>query len=156
MSLISQKSLSMDNKHFDQLVKAVRQMNRHMSGQVVPGAKTTKSFGARCARDPRSRKDQPVSIRQAHWRESAHTAELGAAPYAALRSGTCAAKDCCIGPKVGNRGAECLIAPSAVLATYRVRLGFHDPGFPFTVYRSPFTAVTVHHLPFAVHWRVDR
>ena len=31
----------MDKKHFDQLVKAVRQMNRHMAGKVVRGAKTT-------------------------------------------------------------------------------------------------------------------
>ena len=31
----------MDKEHFDQLVKAVRQMNRHMSGKVVPGVKTT-------------------------------------------------------------------------------------------------------------------
>ena len=32
----------MDKEHFDQLVKAVRQMNRHMAGKVVRGAKTTK------------------------------------------------------------------------------------------------------------------
>ena len=31
----------MDKEHFDQLVKAVRQMNRHMAGKVVRGAKTT-------------------------------------------------------------------------------------------------------------------
>lgn len=31
----------MDKEHFDQLVKAVRQMNRHMSGKVVLGVKTT-------------------------------------------------------------------------------------------------------------------
>jgi putative transcriptional regulator len=31
----------MDKNHFDQLVKAVRQMNRHMGGKVVRGAKTT-------------------------------------------------------------------------------------------------------------------
>ena len=31
----------MDKDHFDQLVKAVRQMNRHMAGKVVRGAKTT-------------------------------------------------------------------------------------------------------------------
>ncbi|MEO8157941.1 MAG: transcriptional regulator [Betaproteobacteria bacterium] len=31
----------MDKQHFDQLVKAVRQMNRHMSGKVVLGAKST-------------------------------------------------------------------------------------------------------------------
>ena len=31
----------MDKQHFDQLVKAVRQMNRHMAGKVVRGAKTT-------------------------------------------------------------------------------------------------------------------
>ena len=90
----------MDNKHFDQLVKAVRQMNRHMSGKVVPGAKTTKIFGARRARDPRSRKDQPVASRQAHWRESAHTAELGAAPYAALRSGAGVAEERSVRSKV--------------------------------------------------------
>jgi putative transcriptional regulator len=30
----------MDKGHFDQLVKAVRQMNRHMAGKVVRGAKT--------------------------------------------------------------------------------------------------------------------
>ena len=29
----------MDREHFDQLVKAVRQMNRHMVGKVVRGAK---------------------------------------------------------------------------------------------------------------------
>ena len=32
----------MDKEHFDQLVKAVRQMNRHMAGKVVRGVKTTK------------------------------------------------------------------------------------------------------------------
>ena len=31
----------MDKEHFDQLVKAVRQMNRHMAGKVVRGVKTT-------------------------------------------------------------------------------------------------------------------
>ena len=31
----------MDKEHFDQLVKAVRQMNRHMAGKVVRGARTT-------------------------------------------------------------------------------------------------------------------
>ena len=31
----------MDKKNFDQLVKAVRQMNRHIAGKVVRGAKTT-------------------------------------------------------------------------------------------------------------------
>ena len=31
----------MDKEHFDQLVKAVRQMNRRMAGKVVRGAKTT-------------------------------------------------------------------------------------------------------------------
>jgi len=31
----------MDKEHFDQLVKAVRQMNRHMAGKVVRGSKTT-------------------------------------------------------------------------------------------------------------------
>ena len=31
----------MDKEHFDQLIKAVRQMNRHMSGKVVLGVKTT-------------------------------------------------------------------------------------------------------------------
>ena len=31
----------MDKEHFDQLVKAVRQMNRHIAGKVVRGAKTT-------------------------------------------------------------------------------------------------------------------
>lgn len=31
----------MDKEHFDQLVGAVRQMNRHMAGKVVRGAKTT-------------------------------------------------------------------------------------------------------------------
>ncbi len=31
----------MDKGHFDQLVKAVRQMNRHMAGKVVRGAMTT-------------------------------------------------------------------------------------------------------------------
>ena len=31
----------MDMEHFDQLVKALRQMNRHMAGKVVRGAKTT-------------------------------------------------------------------------------------------------------------------
>jgi putative transcriptional regulator len=31
----------MDKEHFDQLVKAVREMNRHMAGKDVRGAKTT-------------------------------------------------------------------------------------------------------------------
>jgi len=31
----------MDKGYFDQLVKAVRQMNRHRAGKVVRGAKTT-------------------------------------------------------------------------------------------------------------------
>ena len=39
----------MDKEHFDQLVKAVRQMNRHMSGKVVLGVKTTE-----VASDPKS------------------------------------------------------------------------------------------------------
>ena len=39
----------MDKEHFYQSVKAVRQMNRHMSGKVVPGAKTTE-----VASDPKS------------------------------------------------------------------------------------------------------
>ena len=39
----------MDKQHFDKLVNAVRQMNRHMSGKVVPGAKTTE-----VASDPKS------------------------------------------------------------------------------------------------------
>ena len=30
----------MDKKHFDQLVKGVREMKRHMAGKVVRGAKT--------------------------------------------------------------------------------------------------------------------
>ena len=38
MSPISQKPLCMEREHFDQLVKAVHQMNRHMSGKMVPGA----------------------------------------------------------------------------------------------------------------------
>ncbi len=31
----------MNKEHFDQLVKAVRQVNRHMAGKVVRGAETT-------------------------------------------------------------------------------------------------------------------
>ncbi len=31
----------MDKKHFDQLVKGVREMKRHMAGKAVRGAKTT-------------------------------------------------------------------------------------------------------------------
>lgn len=31
----------MDKEHFDQLMKAVCQMSRHMAGKVVPGVKTT-------------------------------------------------------------------------------------------------------------------
>ena len=31
----------MDKEHFDQLVKAVRQMNRHMAGKVVRGVRTS-------------------------------------------------------------------------------------------------------------------
>jgi putative transcriptional regulator len=31
----------MDKGHFDQLVKAVRQMNRHMAGKVVRGVRMT-------------------------------------------------------------------------------------------------------------------
>ena len=31
----------MEKEHFDLLVKAVRQMNRHMAGKVVRGAKAT-------------------------------------------------------------------------------------------------------------------
>lgn len=31
----------MDKQHFDQLVKGVRQMKRHMAGKSVRGAKTT-------------------------------------------------------------------------------------------------------------------
>ena len=31
----------MDKKHFDQLVKGVREMKRHMAGKTVRGAKTT-------------------------------------------------------------------------------------------------------------------
>lgn len=31
----------MDKKHFDQLVKGVREMKRHMAGKPVRGAKTT-------------------------------------------------------------------------------------------------------------------
>jgi len=31
----------MDKKHFDQLVKGVREMKRHMSGKAVRGARTT-------------------------------------------------------------------------------------------------------------------
>ncbi len=31
----------MDKQHFDQLVKGVRQMKRHMAGKPVRGAKTT-------------------------------------------------------------------------------------------------------------------
>jgi putative transcriptional regulator len=32
----------MDKRHFDQLVKGVREMKRHMSGRLVRGARTTK------------------------------------------------------------------------------------------------------------------
>ena len=31
----------MDRRHFDQLVKGVREMKRHFAGKSVPGAKTT-------------------------------------------------------------------------------------------------------------------
>ena len=31
----------MDKKHFDQLVKGVREMKRHMAGKTVRGSKTT-------------------------------------------------------------------------------------------------------------------
>ena len=31
----------MDKKHFDQLVKGVREMKRHMAGKTVRGARTT-------------------------------------------------------------------------------------------------------------------
>ena len=31
----------MDKQHFDQLVKGVREMKRHMAGKRVPGARTT-------------------------------------------------------------------------------------------------------------------
>lgn len=31
----------MDKKHFDQLVKGVREMKRHMAGKAVRGARTT-------------------------------------------------------------------------------------------------------------------
>ena len=39
----------MDKEHFDQLVKAVRQMNRHMAGKAVRGVRTTE-----VASDPKS------------------------------------------------------------------------------------------------------
>ena len=32
----------MDNQHFDQLVKGMREMKRHIAGKPVRGAKTTK------------------------------------------------------------------------------------------------------------------
>jgi putative transcriptional regulator len=31
----------MDKRHFDQLVKGVREMKRHMVGKAVPGSRTT-------------------------------------------------------------------------------------------------------------------
>jgi len=34
----------MDKQHFDQLVKGVREMKRHMEGKRVRGAKTTELF----------------------------------------------------------------------------------------------------------------
>jgi hypothetical protein len=78
----------MDKRHFDQLVKGVREMKRHMAGRSVRGARTMELAEPDIRAIREAAKISPVSVCQADWRQRAHVAELGAASNAANRSGT--------------------------------------------------------------------
>ena len=78
----------MDKQHFDQLIKGVREMQRHLAGKSVRGAKVTELL------EPDVR-----SIRKIDRCEPAHIAELGATAHQADWSRQGAAQDRSIGPE---------------------------------------------------------
>ena len=89
----------MDKQHFDQLVKGVREMKRHMAGQERAWRKNDRTARAGRAHHPRGGQDQPEPVREIDWREPAHAAKLGAATHAAHRARQGAAQDRCFEPE---------------------------------------------------------
>ena len=92
----------MNKQHFDQLVKGVREMKRHMAGKAVRGARTTELIEPRRACDPRGSADQSVAVRETDRGEFAHLAELGAATHETNGAGAGAAEDRGVESEVGD------------------------------------------------------
>jgi hypothetical protein len=113
----------MHKEHFDQLVKGVRQMKRHMAGKEMPGIRVTEvpepNLGA--IRDGSA--VVASAVRKADRRQFADIAELGAAAHEADRAGKGVAQDRGVGPEVGDEGAACVADSDALsLSTTRAQL----------------------------------
>ena len=89
----------MDKQHFEQLVKGVREMKRHIAGKTVRGVKNDRTTCTGRAHHPRGGQNQPEPVREIDWREPAHAAKLGAATYAAYRARQGTAQDRCFKPE---------------------------------------------------------
>ena len=61
----------MDNQHFDQLVKGVRDMKRHMAGKAVRGAVVTNVGAPDDAIRGCSAKSAPRALANANWLSNA-------------------------------------------------------------------------------------
>ena len=158
----------MDKGHFDQLVKAVRQMNRHMAGKVVRGAKSTELAepDVRAIRETAKICQSQfanlvgVNLRTLPNREQRRTRPSGPARVLLkiVALDPKAAAEPLHGSERMSVDAPC---PSAILlisASCSPFTDHHSRRFvrsPFAISCSPW-ALSVHHLPFAVHRRVYR
>jgi DNA-binding XRE family transcriptional regulator len=94
----------MDKQHFDQLVKGVSEMKRHMAGKSIRGARAT------VVDEPDVRAIRKAAdISQSQFAKligvNLRTTELGTAPDAADGPGTGAARDRRIQSEIGARGS---------------------------------------------------
>jgi hypothetical protein len=74
----------MDKRRFDQLVKGVREMKRHMAGKSVRGAPVTELNQPDVRAIREAGKISQSQFAKLDRREAPHLAELGAAPYVRL------------------------------------------------------------------------
>jgi hypothetical protein len=119
----------MDKRHFDQLVKGVREMKRHMAGKSVRGARTTEPPAPDVRTIREAAHISQSQVREIDWREPAHSAKLGTAPHAAHRTRPGAAQDRCFKPlrHCTDKARLSSIGRSRLLESHS-RLGFPGDG----------------------------
>ncbi len=157
----------MDKGHFDQL-KAVHQMNRHMAGKVVHGAKTTEFTqpDVRAIREAAKISQSQfakligVNLRTLQNWEQRRTRPSGPARVLLkiVALDPKAAAEPLHGSERMSVDAPCPLGILLISASCSPFTDHHSRRFarlPFTISFSPW-ALSVHHLPFAVHRRVDR
>ena len=76
----------MDKWHFDQLVKGVRGMKRHMAGKNVRGVRITELPAPELRTIREAAQISQRQFAKLDWREPAHAAKLGTATHATHRT----------------------------------------------------------------------